>query len=134
MDVHALAVHSGQAQVEVDELLVEGVDDPVGADGVPGPGALQTGAFLCAVLFEQLQPLGRIPVRVDIDGADAVRAMGLGGGVGIHAIAPGVVRLFGPLRRFFPARSRRRKCEMVTAVGGIYNCYLPVRRAKEEEA
>src|SRR5207247_1893427 len=58
-----------EAQAQIDELLVEGVDDSFGANGVAGGGVFEPRAFRGTVALEQFQPVRGIPVGVRIDRA-----------------------------------------------------------------
>ena len=69
VDIDPLPVHAFEAQAQIDELLVEGVDDSFGANGVAGGGVFEPRAFRGTVALEQFQPVRGIPVGVRIDRA-----------------------------------------------------------------
>ena len=69
LHVHALPIHARQPQTQIHELLVEGVHDALGADGVSTAVALEARAFGGAVLLEKLEPFRGVPVGVRVDGA-----------------------------------------------------------------
>src|SRR6266851_9711327 len=71
LNVHPLPVHAIEAKPEIDELLVEGVDDPFGSNAIAASLALELRSFGRTVPLEQLEPVCGIPMSVDID--DAVR-------------------------------------------------------------
>src|ERR1700682_1604387 len=69
MDVHSLPVHAVEAKSEIDELLVEGVDDALGSDGIAASRARELRSFGRTVPLEQLEPVCGVPMGVDIDDA-----------------------------------------------------------------
>src|SRR5438876_6804081 len=69
MDVHSLPVHAVEAKSKIDELLVEGVDDALGSDGIAASRALELRSFGRTVPLEQLEPVCGVPMGVDIDDA-----------------------------------------------------------------
>src|ERR1700682_4761959 len=69
LNVHPLPVHAIEAKPEIDELLVEGVDDSFGSDGIAACLALQLRSLGRTVPLEQLEPVCGIPMSVDIDDA-----------------------------------------------------------------
>ena len=82
MDVDTSAVHRREPPVEIDELVGEGIGEPLGAQCVAFLAAVEPGAFGGAVALEEPQPIGRIPVGVDVDRADALLGFGAHRGSG----------------------------------------------------
>ena len=69
MDVDSLPVHAFEAKSKVDELIVEGVDDSLGSDGIAACRAIELRSFGRTISLEQFEPVFGIPMGVSIDGA-----------------------------------------------------------------
>jgi hypothetical protein len=69
VEIHALAIHAGETKPKVDKLFIEGVDDSLGSNHVAATFALELRAFRRPVALEQLEPIGGIPMSMNIDDA-----------------------------------------------------------------
>jgi len=69
LDVDPLPVHAVEAKIQIDELLVEGIDDSFGSNRVAACRARELCSLGRAVAFEQFEPVCGIPMSMDIDDA-----------------------------------------------------------------